>query len=73
MKKLLVACQKIEDGLPIGSAERKAVLTLKHDLQRRNSQFNAAGFFPIDRKTIFGLLSVVATYLIIMLQCKDKS
>lgn len=65
---MLITCQKIEDRLPVASNERNAVLGLKNVLLRRKCVFSAAGFFQINRKTIFSLLSVVATYLVILFQ-----
>lgn len=68
---LLATCQKVERSLQYASIERKAMLRMIKLMYSRSVSFNVGGAFQVDRKIIFGVLSVVITYLILLVQFKS--
>lgn len=66
-------CYKLEDEFAIGSKERKELLQLAKLSRINTPYFSAAGFFNMDRTTLFGFLSVATTYVIIIIQFNQSS
>lgn len=61
-------CYDLEEHFPSSSVERKEALKLVRLARYKGPCFSAAGFFNVDRKTLFGFLNVTTTYFIIIIQ-----
>lgn len=65
---IISACYDTQELLPPLSSRRNELLRLVDIVQREPVYFTAADFFNLNRSTIFGVLSVTATYYIITIQ-----
>ncbi|XP_044757931.1 uncharacterized protein LOC123316067 [Coccinella septempunctata] len=66
-KKLAPNCMKLRDSFETGSREYKRLQHLSM-IFKYHPKFLAAGFFTVDRNSLLGIMSIVTTYLIIILQ-----
>lgn len=67
-KQFITTCHKLQKNCVTSSTDNKELLILLTTVTRTNAIYTAAGFFDIDRTTIFGLLSVITTYFIVIVQ-----
>lgn len=67
-EKVADVCQRAMESLPIRSSERNEIFNFFELVNTRKPSYTAAGYFIINRGTLFGLLSVTTTYFIVMLQ-----
>lgn len=70
VKQLILTCSNIENLLPMFSEERKEMLNFIRLTQNKRSGFTAGGFIPINRRTVFGILSTISSYLVVTIQLK---
>ncbi|RZC41041.1 gustatory receptor 28b, partial [Asbolus verrucosus] len=61
-------CYKLREKFPEKSEQRKELLDLAHIVEKNRAHFTAAGFFEINKKTLFEILSTTTTYLIVTIQ-----
>lgn len=64
-------CYDMQERLPSNSEERQELL---HFIALANNElvcFSSAGFFSLNRSTVLGILSVTATYYIIIIQFQE--
>lgn len=70
-KDIVKFCQDHQDELPSRSEEREEIFKLLLLIDTRKPKFSAAGYFTINRKTIFTVLYVTTTYIIILVQFRQ--
>lgn len=68
VSKITGICYDIVERLPTESKEREEILRFIQLSRSEIGHFSAAGFFTLSRTTILELLSVAATYSIIIIQ-----
>lgn len=61
-------CNEVEEQLPNFCTEREELLRLVELAKQEPVHYSAADFFHVNRTTIFSILSVTATYFIIIIQ-----
>lgn len=61
-------CNEVEERLPSFCTEREELLRLVELAKQEPVYYSAAEFFCVNRTTIFSILSVTATYFIIVIQ-----
>lgn len=66
--KFIDICYDIQEQLPSSSSYQKGFMLLINIVKDTQVRFTAANYFEINRRTFFGLLSVSATYFIIIIQ-----
>lgn len=65
---IIGVCYDMQEHFPELSVEREELLRLVDIALHERVHFSAADFFDLNRTTIFGVLSVTATYYIITIQ-----
>lgn len=66
--KVIVLCNDFQEVLPLPSAVRSEALTLIKTVEDNAIAFTAANFFSINRVTFFNILSIMTTYVIVIIQ-----
>lgn len=66
--KVIVLCNDFQEVLPLPSAVRSEALTLIRTVEDNTVSFTAANFFNVDRVTFFNILSIMTTYVIVIIQ-----
>ena len=67
-RKFIDLMYQMQDQLKEHSLEMTAITRMIHYSKNFTKTFSAAGFFKIKKSIIFGLVSNVATYVIIVFQ-----
>lgn len=65
---IIKICNEVQERLPTLCVEREELLRLVEIAQQEPVCYSAADFFHVNRSTIFSILSVTATYFIIIIQ-----
>lgn len=61
-------CRTVQQYFPLHSKERNEIFNLLLLVNSKQPLYTAAGYFTVNRSTLFGLLSVITTYFIILVQ-----
>lgn len=67
-EKIYPMCLKLAEQFSGRTSERMELFTLANKCECFVPVFTAAGFFTIRRNTIFDLMNIMTTYLIIIIQ-----
>lgn len=66
--KIVGVCHRIDEQLSSNSWESKEVWKLLMMVKAKRTTYTAAGYFVVNRETLFGLFGVATTYFIILVQ-----
>ncbi|KAJ8938605.1 hypothetical protein NQ314_011413 [Rhamnusium bicolor] len=61
-------CCKLQHLLPQSSQERKELLNLANQVNRKSPTISAFGFFDVDFSLIFSVFAYVGTYIVVLIQ-----
>lgn len=61
-------CYDVQENFPSSSTSRNELLRLIRFATIQKTQYTAANFFSVNRKTVLGLFNVTATYFILIIQ-----
>lgn len=67
-QKTIKLCYKLQEDFLDSSMERKELMRLAKNVGCNAPVFSAAGFFEINKTTLFSLLSATTTYFIVVIQ-----
>lgn len=65
-------CYDLQETLPTYSKEREEVFKLLEFVMSRKPKYSAADFFVVNRKTLFSVLYVATTYIIVIIQFREE-
>ncbi|XP_044256029.1 gustatory and pheromone receptor 39a-like [Tribolium madens] len=67
-QKIVLLCYKMMEKFPERSQEQEELLLAAQVIEKSVANFTAAGFFDVNRSTLFGILATTTTYLIVTIQ-----
>lgn len=70
--KTVFLCYKLREKFPENSQQQKDFFIVAQIIEKSAANFTAAGFYPINRNTLFGILATTATYLVVTIQFTEN-
>lgn len=67
-EQIVDTCCEVQENLQTRSSERNQVFELLKLIGSKKLSYSAAGYFIINKSTLFGLIGVITTYFIVLLQ-----